>query len=215
MLKNLKAGLKKLDYKWVIVAVCGLMVFVCLGFCSSSKSIYTFAITENLKIPRGAYSLSDTFRYAATALVNVFFGGLMAKFGSKKLILTGFVFLILSSFVCSIAVSAPMFYLGGALLGLGLSFTTTTMVGSVVNKWCKKNKGTIMGFVLATNGIGAALATQVVTPIIYDEKNPLGFQNAFRLTAIILFFVAVVVLIFFKDKPLIEEEHDKTEIATI
>ena len=35
-------------YRWVIVAASFLMVFVCLGFCSSSKSLYLAAITDCL-----------------------------------------------------------------------------------------------------------------------------------------------------------------------
>ena len=42
-----------------------------------------------------------------------------------------------------------LFYVGGFFLGVGLSWTTTTMVGYIVGKWCKKNRGTVMGFILA------------------------------------------------------------------
>lgn len=35
-----------------------------------------------------------------------------------------------------------------------------------------------LGFVLAANGLGGALAAQVVTPIIYQEGNPFGYRNA-------------------------------------
>ncbi len=207
-----KAELKRLDYKWVIVAISFLMVFVTLGFCSSSRSIYTFAITETLKLPRGAFSLNETFRYAATAVVNVFFGMLIAKFGAKKLICTGFVSLVISSLIYSVATTLAVFYIAGVFLGIGLSFTTTTMVGSVINKWCKKNKGTIMGAVLAANGIGAALATQVVTPIIYDESTPYGYKNAYRLVALILLIVGTIVFIFFKDEPKIKEQEEASAI---
>lgn len=43
---------KKFDPKWLTIGACFLMVFVCLGFCSSSKSIYLAAITEALGIKR-------------------------------------------------------------------------------------------------------------------------------------------------------------------
>lgn len=42
-------------YRWVIVAASFLMVFVCLGFCSSSKSLYLAAITEALGIKRSLF----------------------------------------------------------------------------------------------------------------------------------------------------------------
>ena len=83
-------------YRWVIVAASFLMVFVCLGFCSSSKSLYLAAITEALGIKRSLFSINDSCRYIATAVVNLFFGALCARFGRKRLIAAGFACLIAS-----------------------------------------------------------------------------------------------------------------------
>ena len=57
---------KKFDYSWVIICVCFLLSFVCLGFCSSNKSLYLSAITEALHVPRSLFSLNDTIRYITT-----------------------------------------------------------------------------------------------------------------------------------------------------
>lgn len=199
---------KTLNYKWIIVALCFLMVFTCLGFCSSNKSLYTFAITEALGIQRSAFSLNDSCRFIATAIVNMFFGSMVQKFGTKKLICAGFVSLILSCLAYSVATNIFVIYLGGCLLGIGLSWTTTTMVGCVVNKWCKENKGTIMGVVLCSNGLGGALAAQIVSPIIYEEGNVFGYRNAYRLVAVILLVVLMLVVLLFREQP---KNYDNTQ----
>ena len=191
----------KFDYKWVIIGLCFLMVFTCLGFCSSNKSLYIGAITDALGIKRGAFALNDSVRFITTAVINLFFGSLVSRFGTKKLICAGFLCLISSMLIYSFATSVPVFCIGGALLGLGLSWTTTTMVGCVVTKWSKENKGTIMGAILAANGLGGALAAQIVTPIIYEEGNAFGYRTAYRLVAIILAIVAVFILVFFRENP--------------
>ena len=157
---------RKFEYKWVIFAVSILMVLTSLGFCSSSKDLYLSAITEALGIERSGFSLNDSIRFISTAVVNLFFGTLVARFGAKKLILAGFGSLIGSCLVYSFATELWQFYIGGALLGVGLSWCTTTMVGYVVGKWFKENKGTVMGVILASNGLGATLAIQIVGPII-------------------------------------------------
>ncbi len=200
----------KINYKWIIVAISFLMVMVCLGFCSSGKSLYIAAITDALKIKRSAFSVNDSCRFVATAVINMFFGTLVGKFGTKKLIGAGFLCLIASSLIYSMAENIFVFYIGGTLLGVGLSWTTTTMVGSVINKWCKENKGTIMGAVLAANGLGAAIATQIVTPIIYQEGNPFGYQTAYKLVALILLVVGTLVMILYKEKPLSQEPEEAT-----
>lgn len=192
---------RKFDYKWVIVAISFLMVMITLGFCSSNKGIYLKAITEAQNISRGAFSINDSLRFIATAVVNIFFGAFVVRFGTKKLILAGFATLIGGVLVYSVATNIFMFYIGGILLGVGFSWTGTTMVGSVINKWCKENRGTIMGAVLAANGLGGAIAAQIVSPIINNPLDPLGYQSAYRLVAVILLVVAVIMLIFYRENP--------------
>lgn len=192
---------KKLEYKWVIVGLCFIMVMICLGFCSSNKGIYLSAITEALNIPRSEFALNDTCRYLATTVINLFFSALIFRFGEKKMILAGFCALIISMLIYANAGSVLVFCIGGCFLGIGVSWTTTTMVGYVVDKWCKEHKGKIMGLVLAANGIGGAVAAQIVSPIIYNPENPFGYRNAYMLVAVILAVVAVLMLLFYRNAP--------------
>lgn len=108
---------KKIGYSWVIIAISALMVCVVLGFCSSSKSLYIKAITDALEIPRSAFFINDSCRYIATSIVNLFFGYLIGKFGAKKLIGAGFLCLIASCLIYSLATNIFVFYIGGVLLG--------------------------------------------------------------------------------------------------
>lgn len=188
-------------YKWVVAAACFLMVFVCLGFCSSNKSVYVGAITDATGISRTLFSINDTIRFVVCAIVNVFFGSLIQKFGPKKLILAGFVSLIFSMLLYSVAENVWLFYLGGALLGVGVSFTTTATVSCIVGKWFQKHRGTVMGAILAANGLGGAVAAQVVCPLIYQEGNLFGYRNAYSLVMLILIVTAAVVLLLVKEQP--------------
>ena len=187
------------NYKWVVAAACFLMVFVCLGFCSSNKSIYVKAITDATGISRSLFSINDTVRFVVCAIVNIFFGTLIQKFGPKKLMLAGFVSLIGSMLLYSVANDILLFYLGGALLGIGTSFTTTATVGYIVGNWFTKNRGTVMGAILAANGLGGAAAVWVVNDII--DSAPFGYQAAYRLVVLILAITAAVVLLLVKEQP--------------
>ena len=189
---------KGFDYKWVIVSVMCLMVFTVLGFCSSANSMYIKPITDALSISRSSYSVTTSVRYVATSLVNLFFGALVLRFGFKRMILAGFSSLIVSTFIYSVAETVLVFSIGSIFLGIGLSFTTTTMVGSVVNKWCSKNKGTVMGIALASNGVGAVIARLLLTPII-QSGDPFGYRDAYRLVIVILACVMLVMLLLFRD----------------
>lgn len=200
-MKKAEVHTSKFDYKWVITGACMLMIFVAMGFCSSPKGLFIAKITEVLGIKRSLFSINDSCRYISTAIMNLFFGSLVMRFGTRKLIGAGFIFLALSCLVYSVAESIYVFYLGGLLLGIGYSWTSTTMVGCVINKWCKENKGTIMGVVLAVNGVGGAVATQIISPIIYQDENPFGYRSAYRLIALIVLITGVIIV------SLIRESH--------
>jgi len=190
---------KKLNYKWIVVGACFLMVFTCLGFGSSTKPLMLKPITDALGIDRALFSINDSLRYITTAIVNIFFGVLIAKFGARKLIGFGFLSLMGSALCYALAPNIWLFYVGGVLLGMGFTFTTTTMVGFIVNKWCKRNKGTIMGAVLAANGLGGALSAQVVSPII--ETGVYGYRTAYFVIAGIFLVVGLIVVIFVREEP--------------
>ncbi len=191
----------KFDYKWVIAALSFVMVFTVLGFCSSTKGLYIAPITEALSISRGAFSINDSCRYITTSVINLFFGFLIGRFGARKLIAAGFLSLIISCLLYSFAENVYLFYLGGVFLGMGIAWTTTTMVGAVIGRWFKENRGTIMGAILAANGVGAALAIQVVSPIINKEGTLFGYRDAYRLIVLILVCVGLVVVTFFRNNP--------------
>ena len=190
---------KRFEYKWVILAVCFLMVFFCLGLCSSNKSRYFKAIADTLNIERSALSISDTIRFLISACINFFFGTLVLKFGIRKLMGFGFVALVGAVLCNGYGESLPVFYLGGALLGTGLAFTTTAMASILVKRWFTGKTGTILGIVLAANGLGGALAAQIVGPVI--DSGPYGYRDAYTGVAIAIAIVGVLAVVLIREKP--------------
>ena len=199
---------RKFDYTWVVIGLSFLMVFITLGFCSSNKGLYLDKITEALKVERSLFSISDSIRFITTAVVSLFFGSMINKFGIKKMIVAGFITLIASMLMQAYGDSLIWFYIGSFLLGVGLSWTSTSMVGCVVNRWCKEKRGTIMGAVLAANGLGGAVAAQIVGPII--DSSLWGYRLAYQIVSVILLVTVVLILIFFRENPKVQE---KTEVV--
>lgn len=198
---NLPSKKRKLDYKWVIIVMCFMLMFTGFGFCSSGRTMYLTAITKALGFSRGAFSLNNTFRFLTQTILNLFFGRLVMKFGTKKLICAGLVSMILFTIINANAMTLPMFYLGGIFLGIGLSWIGTSMVSLIITRWCPTNRGTIMGAVLSANGLGGAFAVQVITPIIFEEGNPFGYQNSYRMVTWILLALLVLVIFLYRELP--------------
>ncbi len=210
-MKNKTLKPKKFDYCWVIAIICFLSICISLGFCSSGSAMYLTAITDALNFKRGAFSISDTLRFVTTSVTNLFLGFLIAKFGTKKLMCFGYICLMAFSTIRASATQLYMFYISGILLGLGLTFTSTSMMSVVVNRWFHKNKGTITGLILSANGLGGAVAVQILSPIIFEPGNPFGYRNSYHVVTAILAVVFILVLIFFRDKPK-NAEIDETSI---
>ena len=55
-----------------------------------------------------------------------------------------------------------------------------------------------MGFVLASSGIGGAIASKILAPMIYQENNPLGYKDSYLLCALIVAIVGVLALFVFE-----------------
>lgn len=200
-----KENNRSFHYAWVIFAVSVLMVFTALGFCGSTRPLYLAAITGNLGIPRGLYSIGSSMRYIVTALINLLFGRMVLRLGPRRMVAMGFGCLVGSCIVNSLSTHVVGFYVGEVMMGVGLAWTTTTMVGYVVGKWFTSKKGTIMGFVLAANGIGGATATQILSPVIYASDA--GWRNSYRIAAAILVCVGLLVVLLLRNSP--EDKNQK------
>ncbi len=72
-------------YKWIIIGLCFIMVMFCLGFCSSPYSWYINYVVPYLGVEESLYTIGKSIRFITTAVVNLFFGFLVAKFGTKNL----------------------------------------------------------------------------------------------------------------------------------
>ena len=190
----------RLDYKWVVLVVCFLMEFLCLGFCSSNIGLYTVPVTEALGIDRLAYSTWSSIRYGVQVFVALYFGALMNRFGIKKMVFAGLAALIGATVIRAYAANVLHIYIAAALHGFGIVFVGSTMAGAIIRRWFKENIGKYTGIVMSANGVGGAIAAQIISPIINNGET-FGYRKAYLLSAAITLAISVVILIFLRDKP--------------
>ncbi|MBE7043876.1 MAG: MFS transporter, partial [Ruminococcaceae bacterium] len=188
---------KNFDYKWVILIICFFMEFLCLGFCSSNVGLYTAAVTEALNIKRSLYSLTTSIRYIVQVIVALYFGTLINRFGVKKMVCVGLLALLGSVLARGFATKFYHLYIGGALWGVGIVFVGGNMAGLIVRRWFHQDIGKYTGIVMSANGIGGAIAAQIISPIINNGET-FGYRKAYFLSAIITFAIGVVIMIFLK-----------------
>ncbi len=182
------------------MAICFLMEFFCLGFCSSNVGLYTKAVTEALEIKRSIYSMTNSIRYAVQVLVALNFGTLIGKFGVKKMAIAGLFSLTASVVIRAVATEFYHLYIGGAFWGAGIVFCGGTMAGTIVRRWFHQDVGRYTGIVMSANGIGGAIAAQIITPII-NNGQVFGYRKAYFLSAVISLAISFLVLAFLRENP--------------
>ncbi len=211
-----KENNKGVNYRWVVLALCFLMIFVVLGFGSSTKSTYLKAICDDLDFDRSVFSFNSSIQYIAGAVLNFFFGILLARLGARKMIALGFCSLTASFAMQAFAYEIWLFYISGALLGVGITLTSTAIVSYIIGAWFPEKKGTMIGIVLAANGIGGMVSEIVITNMVYEGNgleriglltvlsesiNMTGWRLASLLTAVLLVAVGVIVVVLIKPQP--------------
>ena len=203
----------RLDYKWVVLVVCFLMEFICLGLCSSNMGLFTVPVTDALHIDRLAYSYWSSIRYFVQVIVALYFGTLVNRFGTKKMVFVGLCSLIGATVLRALGTNVLYFYIAGALHGVGIVFTGNAMAGAIVRKWFKQDVGKYTGIVMSANGIGGAIAAQVISPIINNGET-FGYRKAYLLCALITFIISALILCFLRDSsddgPIVADKQKKT-----
>lgn len=181
----------QLNYKWVILCACFLMCFVTLGFCSGNKSLFLSAITEALGIKRSLFSISDSCRYIATALINLFFAGfiLQGLSGTNAAHMkdtgldAGFVATVLS--IGSLALTGTKLLVGFLYDWKGLRFTTAichsaaviAMVAMAMLNASASGKILAFGFILLYS-LALPLETLVIPLIANDIFGLASYDRA-------------------------------------
>lgn len=208
---------KKLKYEWIIVAACFLMVFISLGFASSTKGTYLKAICDDLNLERSAFSFNTSAQYIIGAVLNFLFGTLIIKLGPRKMISFGYICYIAAFLIQAYATEMWHFTLSCILQGAGNCWSSTSVVAYLINIWFSKNTGTITGAVLAANGFGGAVSELIITPIAFNSggnngffaltnklgalANMSGWRLASLLTAFIFIFIGILLVVLIKDSP--------------
>ncbi len=198
-------ALKKI-YVWIIFSMSFFMIFTALGFGSSTKGTFLTAVTKSLGLERSLFTIADSLRYLTTTVMSLLLGKTVKKIGLRKMAGFGFTFLALSFTINSLGTDYWMFYIGGALLGAGLCWTSTSMVGYLVENWFTNGKGTIMGILLSANGLGGFASEFIVTKIVYGMDGGLSYEASrwrlgYRFIAILFLVVGILAVLVIRERP--------------
>ena len=194
-----KSGLvKSSNYAWVVLILLILMQFVYAGLTLSTVTLYMEPILEaHPEVSRTAYALTITLNGGANAIMSIFYGKLVEKFGMKKMISFCSLLMIAGVLLYANGTVIWMFYLAAILQGISLCFCSGASCSIIFSKWFAHSTGTL----LSATAIGSGLAGVIFSPIVSNWISTIGWTTSLYINCAIVVFTAIVLIVFLKDSP--------------
>ncbi|MFC2018214.1 MFS transporter [Chloroflexota bacterium] len=183
-------------YGWWIVAAAFLTGLYMAGVVFYGFTTVFEPITEDMGWSYAQVSLASSLRGIEAGLVAPVIGILVDRWGPRRLIFAGALFTFTGLILLSRTNSLTMFYGSFALIALGMSCSTATVLMTAVANWFRKNVGLATGIVASGFGCGGLLIPVIVKLIDLYE-----WRDAVTILAIGTLFTVLPLSFVFRHKP--------------
>lgn len=185
-------------YGFVIVACCFLMIFLNVGLVYSCAGLFYVSVAQELKVSVGDLGLYVSFIYALSSLTLSLSTHITQRFSYRQILTATCLLLALSYFGFSQAQRLWHFYLAGSFVGICMAFQLYLSWPTLINRWFKKQVGTMIGLCSAGSGLGGVLLSPVV---IYGIEH-YGWRNTYLFFGFVILAVMTPLMAFLlRDTP--------------
>jgi len=162
---SLKQKRSKIYYGWYIVGACLLITVYTAGIVNFGFTAVFEPIAEEFGWSYVQISLAASLRGLEIGLLAPFMGFLVDRWGPRRLIFGGSIFICMGFLILSRVSSLTMFYGAFALIAIGMSTCTQTVTMTAVVNWFRRRVGLAIGIVASGVGLGGLLVP-VLTKLI-------------------------------------------------
>ena len=189
---------KSSNYAWCVMILLTLMQFVYAGLTLSTVTLYMNPIlSAHPELSRTAYSLTITLNGGANAIISVFYGKFVEKFGMKTMVSVCSLMMIAGVLLYATGTVIWMFYLAAILQGISLCFCSGATCSIIFSKWFAHSTGPL----LSITAIGSGLAGVIFSPIVSTWISTIGWTGSLYINCAIVVFTAILLIVFLKDSP--------------
>lgn len=183
-------------YVWVIVAVISVMQMVGTSI-RMAFGVFIEPLEQTFQWSQGSITLAYAISSVVTALASPFAGWLGDRFGARKSMTAGTAMFLLGMLLTGFITTIWELYLYfGVLLGMAQAIFLVPLIPSAMY-WFRRHLGIGMGLIMASWGLGPALAAVVVSLLLEG----IGWQNGFIALGIGSAAIMFVLIGLFKDTP--------------
>ena len=185
-------------YGWVIVA----LAFLSLGFWTGIRTtfaVFYVALLGDFLWSRGGAAGVQSLSYIIYIILAPFVGGLIDRFGPRRIIAPGALLLSAGLLLSACTKSLFQFYLFyGVVVACGITFISIVAYSPILAFWFEKKRGVASG--LAASGMG--VGTFLLVPLTQHLISLWGWRLSFvALGVLVLILLFPASLLFLRHKP--------------
>ncbi|MBN2125801.1 MAG: MFS transporter, partial [Deltaproteobacteria bacterium] len=189
---------RRIYFGWFVVGVALVSMAFWLGI-RSSFSVFYVALLEEFAWNRGEAAGVQSMALITYTLLAPLAGGLIDRFGPRRIIMPGILLLALGLVLCATIKSLFQFYiLYGVVMGAGITAIGIVTYSAILAHWFEKRRGLASG--IAVSGMG--LGTFALVPLSQGFISQWGWRATFILTGILVLVILLPLNgVFLRHKP--------------
>lgn len=187
----------KFHYAWIIAGIAFLTLLVSAGV-RSTPGVLMIPLEKEFGWGRTIITFSLAINLALYGICGPFAAALINRYGIKRIMVWALIMLGIGTGLSSLMKATwQLTILWGLVVGLGTGFTSSVLGVVIVNEWFTERRGLVTGLLSASVATGQL----VFLPLLAKVVVAYGWQAAVWVPAISAFMVALLVIIFMRDKP--------------
>ena len=170
-------------YAYLIVASCIAICCLPCALVLSCAGIFFTPVAEFFDVPRATFTLYFSILNIAMMLTLPVAGKLMSRMDLRVVLSACVILDGLGLLGMSMASAMPVFYVCGAIMGIGTAPLIYLAIPTLINAWCVEKVGFFVGLCMAFTGIGGVIFNPIGTSLIASGAE--GWRVAYRVFALI------------------------------
>ena len=180
-------------YGWYVVAATGFVAFVTTG-ARSSFGIFIIPLEDEFGWSRFMLSLAVGTGFLVNGITQPFIGRLFDRYSGRNVILVGLVIAGLATASLSLTFHyLYLFFVFGLLLSVAMSGASITNTMSLLSKWFRRKRSTVLGL----NVAGASLGGLTLVPFGILLMQATNWRVTWLALGLLILVVALPMVFFF------------------
>ncbi len=176
----METSLRNKYYPWLVMAACCIVSAIVMGMGVSCSGLFMKPIAASLSAGLGEVAMYATIMGGTCALTAPIVGYMVGKIDLRLLLTVGVTCSAGGTALLGRITGLWQLYLLGAVIGLGVTLSTSLVMTVVLNNWFVKNTGLAIGITLS----GSSVTGIVMNPVLNVLIGTIGWRRVYTLVGV-------------------------------